>query len=75
MSLGEGDGNVFTVGQIEGLKKAFPGEMIGVAGRGVEAKMFLDAGWKAFVIGVPGDAPQGATDVAAWSELPTALSK
>lgn len=68
MPLGDGDADVFTMGQIEALKKAFPGEMIGVAGRGVEAKMFLDAGWKAFVIGDSVNAPAGSVAVRTWKE-------
>jgi hypothetical protein len=52
----------------------FSGESVGIAGRNTEAQMFLDAGWKAVVIGVDNGLPAGATTAATWGELPKKLS-
>jgi hypothetical protein len=70
MPLSGGASDSFASTQIDALKKSFPGEIIGVAGRGVEAKMFLGAGWKSYLIGQGSDVPQGATTLADWAELP-----
>jgi hypothetical protein len=71
--LGEGDRELFTIGQIEALKKSFPGEALGIAGRPVEAKMFLDAGWRTILIGKSSDAPKGAAIADSWSDVPKLL--
>jgi hypothetical protein len=74
MPLGGDDGPGFMKDQIEALKKLFSGESVGIAGRNTEAQMFLDAGWKAVVIGVDNGLPAGATTAATWGELPKKLS-
>jgi hypothetical protein len=71
--VGEADRDLFTVGQIEALKTAFPGPAVAIAGRPVEAKMFLDAGWRTILIGKASDAPKGAAIADSWSDVPKLL--
>jgi hypothetical protein len=70
---GPGDVEVFTMGQIEGLKKRFSGPTVGIAGRDGEARMYADAGWKAVVIGDAEALPPGASAIASWEALPKEL--
>jgi hypothetical protein len=73
--LGEGDRALFAIGQIEKLKQSFPKPAVGIAGRSKEARMFLDAGWKTFLIGEEQGAPAGAMVVPSWTELAKRLKQ
>jgi hypothetical protein len=63
----------FFIDQIAALRKRFSEPAIGVAGRAVEARIYLNAGWKAVVIGDADALPAGASTVTAWTELPKEL--
>jgi hypothetical protein len=65
----EGESDSFAGKQIDAIKNSFTGEIVGIAGESQEAKAFLGARWKAFLIGDATDAPDAATVLADWAEL------
>jgi hypothetical protein len=70
MPVGTAEMETYTISQIEMLKKHFPERAVGVAGRAVEAQMYIDAGWKSIIIGEANPAPPGASSITGWADLP-----
>jgi hypothetical protein len=60
--------------RIEALKQSFSERSVGLTGRGEVAKLFLDAGWKAVVVGGEQAAPAGALVVQAWPDVARELA-
>ena len=70
-SLGDGDDDIRR--QIRALKDRFPEPAVGVAGRSVEAQVYLDVGWNAVVVGEVNDLPPKAAQLPGWADLPKAI--
>lgn len=72
--IGEAEEQNFAKERIGALKKRFTAPAVGVAWRDVEAQMYLDAGWKAVVIGPDKIVPPGASAIQSWANLPKELT-
>jgi hypothetical protein len=51
------------------LRGRFRGTTVGITGDRDNARLFHEAGWRTFLLGDIGDAPEGVTAVKSWSEF------